>query len=226
MRGFASACLFVLLGATLAEASPLTVVNVGFPAINCKFDTDCKVTVNDSTANFTLPGTTGNAFLQSRTWPVGEPGTVGAGKHAYLYRLDLTQLTGLTAAPCVTQLKLTFGPVVSLDYDGNGSADQVFVGTQGGLGSVAPSSVDLTSGTVTFNFNTPVCSGSSPGHGETSYFFGLASTRAPHAVTATVKTSLGGTLSLNARAPLIFLAGAGVHPKPHKPAPGVKPPVR
>ena len=237
MRGFLSACLFVLLGASLAEASPLTVVNVAFPGVNCKFDTDCTVTVNDSTANFTLPGATGNAFLQSRTWPVGQPGTVGAGKYAYLYRLDLTQLTGLTAAPCVTQLKLTFGPVVSLDYDGNGSADQVFVATQGGLGSVAPSSVDKTGNTVTFNFNTPVCSGSSPGHGQTSYFFGLASTRAPHAVTATVQATLGGALSLNARAPLILKLGPGVHPTPHsptpgsipaphKPAPGTKPPGR
>lgn len=200
MRGFASACFFLLLGTAIAEAAPLTVVNVSFPAINCKFDTDCKITVNDTTANFTLPGTTGNAFLQSRTWPVGQAGTVGAGKHAYLYRLDLTQLVGITAAPCVTQLKLSFGPVASLDYDGNGSADQVFVGTGGGLGSVAPSSVDKTGNTLTFNFKTPVCSGSAPGKGQTSYFFGLASTQPPKAVTATVTATAGGPLSLNARA--------------------------
>ena len=212
MRGFASACFFMLLGTAIAEAAPLTVVNVSFPAINCKFDTDCKITVNDSTANFTLPGTTGNAFLQSRTWPVGQPGTVGVGKYAYLYRLDLTQLTGLTAAPCVTQLKIVFGPVTALDYDGNGSADQVFVGTGGGLGSVAPSSVDKTGNTVTFNFKTPVCSGSSPGHGETSYFFGLASAQSPKAVTATVTATAGGPLSLNARAPKVKLVHKPVRP--------------
>jgi hypothetical protein len=209
MRGFASACLFVLLGASVAEAAPLTVVNVGFPAINCKFDTDCTITVNDTSANFTLPGTTGSAFLQSRTWPVGQAGTVGAGKYAYLYRLDLRQLTGLTAAPCVTRLKLSFGPVAALDYDGNGSADQVFVGTGGGLGSVAPSSVDKTGNTLTFNFKTPVCSGSAPGKGESSYFFGLASTQSPQAVTATVTATAGGPLSLNARA-----AKAKLLPKP------------
>src|SRR3954449_5349948 len=127
--------LFVFLVATMVAAAPLTVVTVGAPAINCKFDPSCKVVVNDTTANFTLPGTSGNAFLQSRTWPKGKPGTVGAGKYAYLYRLDLTQLTGLTAQGCVTQLKITFGPVVSLNYNGVGPR-QVFVITSGGLGSV------------------------------------------------------------------------------------------
>jgi hypothetical protein len=193
--------LFVFLVAALAAAAPLTVVTVSAPAINCKFDPSCKITVTDTTANFTLPGTSGNAFLQSRTWPVGKPGTVGAGKHVYEYRLDLTQLTGLTAQGCVTQLKITFGPVVSLNYNGAGGTEQVFVVTAGGLGTVAPSSVDKTGNVVTFNFKTPVCSGSSPGHGQTSYFFGLSSTKPAKAVTATVAATTGGPLSLNARAP-------------------------
>ena len=68
--------LLVFLVAAMAAAAPLTVVNVGAPAINCKFDPSCKITVTDTTANFTLPGTSGNAFLQSRTWPAGRPGTV------------------------------------------------------------------------------------------------------------------------------------------------------
>ena len=74
MRGFASACLFVLLGASLAEAAPLTVVNVAFPGVNCKFDTDCTVTVNDSTANFTLPGATGSAPTMSQPESAKMPG--------------------------------------------------------------------------------------------------------------------------------------------------------
>jgi len=199
MRGITS-FLFVFLIAAMAAAAPLTVVNVGAPAINCRFDPSCKIVVNDSTANFTLPGTSGNAFLQTRTWPKGKPGTVGAGKYAYLYRLDLTQLTGLTAQGCVTQLKITFGPVVALNYNGSGPR-QVFVITSGGLGSVGPSSADLTGNVVTFNFTTPVCSGSSPGHGQTSFFFGLSSIKTAHAVTATVSTTTGGPLSLSSRAP-------------------------
>jgi len=210
MRGIVS-FLFVSLAAASAAAAPLSVATVAAPAINCKFDPSCKITVTDTVANFTLPGTSGKAFLQSRTWPVGKPGTAGAGKYAYEYRLDLTQLVGLTAAPCVTQLKLTFGPVAALDYDGNGAAEQIFVTTQGGLGSVAPSSVDKTGNVVTFNFKTPVCSGSSPGKGETSYFFGLASTQSARAVTATVLSSLGGSLSLSARAPKVRIT--------HKPGP-------
>ncbi len=210
MRGIMS-FLFVSLAAASAAAAPLSVVTVAKPAVNCKFDPSCTIPVTDTVANFTLPGTSGKAFLQSRTWPVGKPGTVGVGMHAYEYRLDLTQLVGLTAAPCITQLKLTFGPVVSLDYDGNGGVEQVFVTTVGGLGSVAPSSVDKTGNVVTFNFKTPVCSGSSPGRGETSYFFGLASNQPAHAVTATVASTLGGPLSLNARAPRVRAT--------HKPGP-------
>ena len=207
--------LFVFLVAAMAAAASLTVVNVSAPAINCKFDPSCRIVVNDSTADFTLPGTTGHAFLQSRTWPKGKPGTVGAGKYVYEYRLDLTQLTGLTAAPCVTQLKLTFGPVVSLNYDGAGGTEQVFVTTAGGLGTVAPSSVSKRWDIVMFDFATPVCSGSSPGRGQTSYFFGLASNKAYQNVRATVAATAGGPLTLKARAPQIFEA---LLPRPHKAA--------
>lgn len=202
MRGISisfTLCLFA--AAACGPAAPLTVVTVGAPAINCKFDTDCKITVNDSSANFTLPGTSGSAFLQSRTWPAGQAGTIGAGKTAYLYRLDLRNLVGLTAAPCVTRLKVRFGPVTALDYNADGQPDQVFVVTSGGIGTVAPSSVDKTGNVITFNFATPVCSGSSPGHGDSSYFFGLASAQPPVAITAVVSHTLGaGTLNLAARA--------------------------
>ena len=202
MRGISmrlTLCLFAL--AASAAAAPLTVVTVGSPAINCKFDTDCKITVNDTSANFTLPGTSGSAFLQSRTFPPGQAGTIGVGKTAYLYRLDLRNLVGLTVAPCVNQLKVTFGPVAGLDYNGNGQPDQVFVVTSGGLGSVGPSSADKTGNVITFNFATPVCSGSSPGNGDSSYFFGLASTQAPVAITATIGYApAAGTLNLSARA--------------------------
>jgi hypothetical protein len=220
MRGIVS-FLFVSLVAASAAAAPLSVVTVAAPAINCKFDPSCKVTVTDTAANFTLPGASGNAFLQSRTFPVGKPGTAGAGKYAYEYRLDLTQLVGLVAAPCITQLQLTFGSVVSLDYDGRGGVEQVFVTTVGGLGTVAPSSVDKTGNVVTFKFSTPVCSGSSPGKGDTSYFFGLASNQPARAVTATVVSTLGGSLSLNARAPKLPIL-----PPPGGLKPRLKPPGR
>jgi hypothetical protein len=200
--------LFASAFAAAAAAAPLDVVTVGAPAINCKFDTDCKITVSDTTASIALPGATGSGFLQSRTFPPGEPGTAAAGLYAYQYRIDLRNLVGVTAAPCVSQLRLDFGPVSLVDYDGDGNTDQVYVVTSGGLGSVGPSSASQTGDQITFTFNPPVCSGSSPGHGETSFFFGLASTQPARHVTANITYSPGaGTLSLGARAPQ--LAGGG-----------------
>jgi hypothetical protein len=199
--------LFAVLSWLLAppsQAAPLTIVNVGAPDINCKFDSDCTITVNDSADHFTLAATSGDAFLQTRTFPVGQAGTAGAGWYAYLYRIDLRQLAGLTALPCVNSLKITFGPVKSLDYNSDGTPDQVFVVTAGGLGSVAPSAADKVGNDITFSFNPPVCAGSSPGNGQTSYFFGLASARPDRAVTATLHDTLGGSTALNARAPKLL----------------------
>jgi hypothetical protein len=194
--------LIVLLLLTFTACKiTLKIVNVSAPAINCKFDSDCTITVSDTTAHFTLPGATGDAFLQSRTIPPGEPGTAAAGLYAYLYRIDLRQLTGLTAAPCVSQLTIEFGPVVSLDYDDDGAKEHVFVVTAGGLGSVGPSSAYLEDGIVTFNFNPPVCCGSAPGTGQSSFFFGLTSTKPLRAITAQIKDTTGTTTPLNARAP-------------------------
>lgn len=192
----------LFVAAAGSVAAPLKIVTVAAPDINCKFDTDCKITVNDSAAHFTLPTTTGDAFLQSRTWPKGQAGTAGAGKFAYLYRLDLRNLTGVTAPGCISQLRIPFGPVTPLDYNGDGKPDHVFVITKGGLGNVAPSSASLTGSLLTFNFSPAVCSGSSPGKGDSSFFFGLASTKAAKAVTAVaVPVPATGNLNLDARAP-------------------------
>lgn len=191
--------------APLSTAAPLDIVNVSAPAINCKFDTDCKITVSDFADHFTLTATSGDAFLQSRRFPVGEAGTAAAGYYAYLYRLDLRQLAGLTALPCVHSLKIEFGPVKALDYNGDGNPDQVFVVTGGGLGSVAPSAADKVGNFITFSFNPPVCAGSSPGNGQSSYFFGLTSAQPARNIVAEIKDTLGGTTALEARAPKLWI---------------------
>ena len=115
-RAGASTLLAILLWVVTpaSSAAPLDIVNVSAPVINCKFDSDCKITVSDFAAHFTLTATGGDAFLQSRRFPVGEAGTAAAGYYAYLYRLDLRQLAGLTALPCVHSLKIEFGPVKAL----------------------------------------------------------------------------------------------------------------
>ena len=124
-----------------AQAAPLSVVDVAAPAINCVFNSTpipnvpppaCQVVVNDSIGVFTPPGDIGVARLQSRTYPGTAPAPA-AGDMAYVYRVDLTTVKGVTAANCVTKLALKFGPVVKLQYGPSGDSD-IFVVTPAGLG--------------------------------------------------------------------------------------------
>ena len=186
-----------------ARAAPLSVVNVAAPGINCVFSPTkipnspppaCAVVVNDSIGTFTPPGDSGDARLQSRTYPGTAPAPA-AGDMAYIYRVDLTAVQGATAANCVTTLALDFGPVVKLPYGPKGKSD-VFVVTVGGLGSVEVASADQVGKTITFTFSKPICPGA------TSYFFGLASTSVnPVAGKATVSFSLGGSATTADRVP-------------------------
>lgn len=186
-----------------AQAAPLSVVDVAAPAINCVFNTTpipnapppaCQVVVNDSIGVFTPPGDIGVARLQSRTYPGTAPAPA-AGDMAYVYRVDLTTVKGVTAANCVTKLALKFGPVVRLQYGPSGDSD-IFVVTSGGLGSVKIASADQVGSTITFTFAQPVCPGA------TSYFFGLASKSVnPVAGKATVSFSLGGSTKTGDRVP-------------------------
>jgi hypothetical protein len=187
-----------------AQAAPLSIVNVAAPGINCVFSPTkipnspppaCSVVVNDSLGTFTPPGDSGEARLQSRTYP-GKAPAPAAGDMAYVYRVDLTAVQGATAANCVTTLALDFGPVVKMPYGPKGAKFDVFVVTVGGLGSVEIASADQVGKTITFTFSKPICPGA------TSYFFGLASKSThPAAGTATVSYSLGGSATTADRVP-------------------------
>lgn len=190
-----------MLGLVSAACStPLKVVNVGAPSINCVFDPSCKVKVTDTVATIPIRAQ-GTRFLQSRTF-VGKPGAPADGLYAYEYRIDLRDAMGITYIPCISSMDIEFGPVIdSLDYDGDGTADQVYVVTRGGLGTIGLASAKKTGNTITFNFNTPVCAGGSPGSGQSSYFFGLVSAQPPRFVTARVKETTGTIHNVQARAP-------------------------
>jgi len=150
----------------------LNIVEVSAPNINCIFDRDCTITVSDIASNFTPPSATGNAFLQSRTWPVGEAGTPGAGLYAYLYRIDLRNTTGVGATICVTKMNIDFGAITHLNYnDDSRTDDHIFVITQGGLGNVRPSSAEHANNIVSFQFAPPICVGTSSNEGDSSFFF-------------------------------------------------------
>jgi hypothetical protein len=188
---FASAAFGLL---TASPASALTVIDVAAPSTNCVWNVTCTVVVNDSIGNFTPPGDTAGARVQSRTYP-GTPPAPAAGDEAYVYRVDMTAAKGITAVNCVTGMILDFGPVVPLPYSPKSKAD-VFVVTQGGLGSVGVASAAQAGTAIKFMFTAPVCPGS------TSYFFGLGSkTTTPVPATAQLIYSLGGGGVADVRVP-------------------------
>lgn len=192
--------LVIGLGASIVAgcATNLRKVDVRAPSINCLFDPSCTVTVIDTTATIPL-ATGGTNFLQSRTF-TGGPGSPAAGLTAYEYRVDLRNAMGITYIPCVSSLTVKFGPVVSsLDYDGDGTPDQVYVVTGGGLGSIGLASAVKDDGDIVFTFDSPVCAGGSPGTGQSSFFFGLVSAKPPVSVTATIRETMGTVRSVSAR---------------------------
>ncbi|MDT4899037.1 MAG: hypothetical protein QOH25_4114 [Acidobacteriota bacterium] len=199
--------LFSLCAATTAQAIPLPITNVSAPPINCVFDASCTVVVNDTTAPINLPGS-GSGFFQSRTFR-GLPGSAAAGKYAYLYRVDLRNAVGILSLGCVNSVTINFGPVVStLDFNGDGATgEQVFVVTGGGIGSVGIASADRVGNNITFTFSSPVCAGSSPGRGQSSFFWGLVSVAPPRFVAASITHTLGPALSVQGRAPNYLFRG-------------------
>jgi len=184
-----------------AHAATLKIVNVGAPAINCVFSASCSVSVKDTKANVTLSAG-GTGVLQSRTFK-GVDGSPAAGLFAYEYRLDLHNAVGVTALSCVDWITINFGPVVStLDFNRDKKPDQVFVVTAGGLGAIGLASAVQTGSTIKFKFKSPVCAGSSPGKGDSSFFWGLVSKKPAKSVTATLHEIGGATHLLKARAPM------------------------
>ena len=173
-----------MIASSAACAGQLKVVTVGAPAVNCVFHSDCKITVNDSTGNVPLGNLTtpGTAWLQSRTF-TGAAGTPGAGKTGYEYRLDMTQASG--SLECIAGIVVNFGPVSQLPYSNNVPAD-VYVITQGGLGTIGISSAELDGDVITFNFSKLLCAASQANSANTTFFFGLASVHTPVAISAGV----------------------------------------
>ncbi|HET7462830.1 MAG TPA: hypothetical protein VFJ82_16370 [Longimicrobium sp.] len=193
---FARAALaLALMVPGAARAQPLQVVTVGAPAINCVFAPACTVTVTDFSAPLF-----GSGFLQSRTYQA-LPGSPAAGLWVYEYRIDLREVAAPGEVAMVAGMAIGFGPVETLDFDGDGRrADQVFVLTSGGLGSVGPVSAIQTGRVIRFRFAPAVHGASAAAGGQASYFFGMVSAAPPRPMTARLFTNRG-TVALEARAP-------------------------
>lgn len=184
-----------------AMAAPLSVVNVSAPAINCVFETDCTIIVTDSVGNIPIPNlTSGVARVQSRTF-TGKAGAPAAGKTGYEYRVDLTTAVTNAEFSCVTDLAVDFGAVTKLQYNNVGPLDDVYVVTHGGLGKIGILFAEQTGNIITFTFSQPVCAGYTPNTGDTTFFFGITSEFAPHAITAKVGVPGELPVDVKVRAP-------------------------
>jgi len=194
--------LLIAVTPVVVQAAHLKVVNVGAPAINCVFTTasPCTIMVNDTSDNVTLSAG-GTGFLQSRSFK-GLAGSAADGLFAYEYRLDLRKAVGTVNIACVDWMTISFGPVISLDYNADQKVDQVFVVTSGGLGTIGLASAVQTASTIKFTFSKPVCEGGAPGKGDTSFFWGLVSKTAPKNVTAMLHETGGATHVVKARSPM------------------------
>ena len=181
-----------------AQAVPLSVVNVGAPAVNCVFNVTCTEVVTDSVGNFAVPGGVGMGRLQSRTSPGIVPAPAG-GKMDYEYRVDLTSVSAATGSICVTKIRFAFGPVVKEPYP-PGPLRDIYVVTSGGLGSVAVSTATQVGNVITFNFADPTTPGICPG--ATGYFYGLTSAKThPVMSAATLTFSNGDSVMVPVRIP-------------------------
>lgn len=199
----APAVFFVTLGA--AQATPLKIVNVGAPAINCVFSSECKVTVTDSLGTVPLSGVSGQApwagygpaVLQSRSY-IGARGTAAAGETAYIYRMVLSSAVG---SVCVNTLKLDVGPIKRHYFNFSGTLADVFVVTTGGLGTIGLSSADQDGNAVTFRFDKPVCGGPTSEKGDTSFFFGFVAGTEPMQTSSKIGVVGGQAVDTPARVP-------------------------
>lgn len=179
---------------TLALAAPLfayDVVNTSW-TVQCLFSPSCSVTVTDYASAFAISGGSGNGLLRSRIFQ-GQAGSSAANKWIYEYRIDLTPVAGITYPPSVDELAIdTWGAVLTYDYDSNGIVtDDVFNISSGGTGTKPVTTAFVSTPWTFFVLNSPVYAGNYQGGGESSYFFGLLSDRAPVLRTMWVHTDSG-----------------------------------
>lgn len=187
--------LLVCILAPVLRAQPLTVVKVQAPKVNFVFNPTGVIPVQDQSAAIWKSG-----FLQSRNFQ-GSAGAPAANLCVYEYRIDLRKVAGITAIPFITSLTVDIGPNQKLDFNGDKVADDVFVITQGGMGTIGLASAVRTGNNVKFTFTSPVAGGSAPGNGQSSFFFGIVSKYPRKNVIARANNNLSSPLLLQAWAP-------------------------
>jgi hypothetical protein len=169
--------LFSLIAlAVTAPALAYNLVNADAMTLGCIFNpTPCSAPVTDNVAYFSVPGGTGQGRLQSRIFQTWD------GRWVYQYRVNMTYVGGITYVPWADQFAIAnVGTLRRYDFNVDGVAtDEVYNITSGSIGSQPVSSAFLSGSWSYFNIISRVYGGFSPGGGESSYFFGLVSDRAP-----------------------------------------------
>jgi hypothetical protein len=151
------------------------------------------------TISVSSPAWSGTAHLETRTFR-SSFGTPTGEKNFYEYRVDLTQTVTIADATCITDLSIDFGPVIKLQFDGGGPLDHGYV-IQGNASAIGLLAVDQTNGVITFTFSQPVCAGATPGTGQASRVFGIASSFPPKAIVAKVSVPGLDPIAVTARGP-------------------------
>lgn len=198
MRSFKNISILAALAAMIVPASAasttkLTVTTVDPGAIECVFSPKCSVTPTDTMGAFPASKAyLGNERLQSRTY-AGQRGSKGLGNTAYIYRIDFTRaVRSKLDMYCADGVDIDFGPVTKLPYGPKGAMADVFVINSGGANFVGVKSAEEKKNVVSIEFASPVCPSNGAAQGISTFFFGLASPKPPKADNVTVSFTFGG----------------------------------
>jgi hypothetical protein len=199
-------CAFVVSPLSLVlpvnvQAKSLSFTEVDAHTIACMFNKKCKLPSQNTAESIPLPvAISGKALLRTRTFR-GAPGSPAMGKRGYQYQVDLTGVTSLADAPCITGLALDFGDIVPLKYGSTGSKEDVYVIAHGEPQAIGLFAAEAGDGRVSFTFREPVCAGINAGAGRASYSVGLTSARPPKSIKAIVRLPGRPTVTVAVRAP-------------------------
>jgi hypothetical protein len=191
----------VITGASNAPAAGLFAYEYRIDLTGITGATNTEPCFTNVVRSFTNRVVTFTNEVQSRTNPAGKvkQHTVRVPLATNLVVNSVTNTIPCPGtAACIQSLSINFrGLVPTLNLDTNDAtvADQVYVVTNGGLGTVAPSSVTQSNGVITFNFTNAICPR------ESSLFVGLVSSNPPANVTATLDLSSGPNLTVPTRGP-------------------------
>jgi len=197
MRNLKIALILAALAAMTAPASAastkLTVVTVDPGAVVCVFSNQCSVTPTDTMGNFPASKAyTGTERLQSRTY-AGQKGSKAGANMAFIYRIDFTHaVRSQKDMYCADGVDIDFGPVTQLPYGPKGAMGDVFVINSGGMNFVGVSEATQKKNVVSIEFASPVCPANGAFPGQSTFFFGMASAKAPKLDSVSVSLKFGG----------------------------------